>query len=111
MNLKNFIEESDLGFLGVSGWCVVFAGIVCGYGLKKLHKVQRVSMFGESGTRGRDWRNDDSGLDLGRRDRHERHRRLKEERLGALEESRMNLLQQRQEAAVVASAALGKKEV
>ena len=29
MNLKNFIEESNMGFWGVTGWCVVFAGIVC----------------------------------------------------------------------------------
>ncbi|KAL8634859.1 MAG: hypothetical protein Q9228_007588, partial [Teloschistes exilis] len=41
MNLKNFIEESDLGFLGVSAWSFVFAAIVCGYGLGKLRKVQR----------------------------------------------------------------------
>lgn len=44
MNLKNFIEESDLGFAGVSGASFVFAAIVCGYGLIKLRKVQRVSM-------------------------------------------------------------------
>ncbi|KAG8528734.1 uncharacterized protein KY384_006421 [Bacidia gigantensis] len=49
MNLKNFIEESDLGFVGVTGWSLVFAIAVCAYGLKKLRKVQRVSMWGERG--------------------------------------------------------------
>jgi magnesium transporter len=111
MNLKNFMEESSLGFLGVTGWCLVFAGIVCGYGLTKLRKVQRVTMFAESGAKGRDWITDDTGLQLGRREREMRHRRLKAERHGALEETRMNLLQQRQDAAVAASAALVKRGV
>ena len=53
MNLKNFIEESDLGFLGVTAWSFVFAMIVCGYGLKKLRTVQRVSMWGERGSKSR----------------------------------------------------------
>ncbi|KAF4630934.1 hypothetical protein G7Y89_g7204 [Cudoniella acicularis] len=44
MNLKNFIEESELGFWGVTGWSLVFSTIVCGYGLTKLRKVQRVIM-------------------------------------------------------------------
>lgn len=46
MNLKNFIEESDLGFYGISGWCTIFGVIVAAYGLQKLRKVQRVSMYG-----------------------------------------------------------------
>ena len=46
MNLKNFIEESDFGFWGVSAWCTVFGSIVAVYGLQKLRKVQRVSMYG-----------------------------------------------------------------
>lgn len=46
MNLKNFIEESDFGFYGVSGWCTIFGCIVAVYGLQKLRKVQRVSMYG-----------------------------------------------------------------
>ncbi|RMZ74308.1 inner membrane magnesium transporter mrs2 [Pyrenophora seminiperda CCB06] len=46
MNLKNFIEESDLGFYGISAWCSVFGAIVAVYGLHKLRKVQRVSMYG-----------------------------------------------------------------
>lgn len=46
MNLKNFIEESDLGFWGVSAWCTVFGVMVSVYGLHKLRKVQRVSMYG-----------------------------------------------------------------
>ncbi|KAF2848846.1 inner membrane magnesium transporter-like protein mrs2 [Plenodomus tracheiphilus IPT5] len=46
MNLKNFIEESDFGFYGISAWCTVFGVIVAAYGLTKLRKVQRVSMYG-----------------------------------------------------------------
>lgn len=49
MNLKNFIEESDLGFAGISAWCSVFGAFVCIYGLRKLRSVQRVSMWGEAG--------------------------------------------------------------
>ena len=57
MNLKNFIEESDLGFLGVTSWSFMFAAIVCAYGMIKLRKVQRVSMSGEQGKgRQSDWR-------------------------------------------------------
>ncbi|KAL5116066.1 magnesium ion transporter [Pleosporales sp. CAS-2024a] len=46
MNLKNFIEESDLGFYGISAWCTIFGVMVAAYGLQKLRKVQRVSMYG-----------------------------------------------------------------
>lgn len=53
MNLKNFIEESDLGFLGVTTWSLIFAAVVCTYGLKKLRRVQRVSMWGEQGFKSR----------------------------------------------------------
>ncbi|KAF1925470.1 cora-domain-containing protein [Didymella exigua CBS 183.55] len=45
MNLKNFIEETDFGFYGVSAWCTVFGAIVAVYGLQKLRRVQRVSMY------------------------------------------------------------------
>lgn len=105
MNLKNFIEDSDLGFWGVTGWCAVFAGMVCAYGLTKLRKVQRVSMWGESGRKGPSWRHADGGLkgelDLGRRERVERQRRLREERLHALEDMRAHILhQQKQEFAL-----------
>ena len=87
MNLKNFIEESEVGFWGVTGWSVLFSSIICAYGLTKLRKVQRVSMWGESGRRGPNWRHAESSmkgeLDLGRRDRYERQRRLKDERASA----------------------------
>ena len=57
MNLKNFMEDSNLGFLGISAWSFVFAGIVCAYGLHKLRKVQRFSMWGEQGRASRgSWR-------------------------------------------------------
>ncbi|KAI9709937.1 MAG: magnesium ion transporter [Bogoriella megaspora] len=45
MNLKNFIEESDLGFWGVSAFCAVSCVVVFGYGLNKLRKVQRLRMW------------------------------------------------------------------
>ena len=52
MNLKNFIEESDFGFGGVSVTCFGITAIVCFYGLAKLRKLQRVRMWGESGVGG-----------------------------------------------------------
>ena len=47
MNLKNFIEESDMGFWGVSAWCTAVSAVMCVYGLKKLRRVQRISMWGQ----------------------------------------------------------------
>lgn len=52
MNLKNFIEESDVGFGGVSAACFAVTAVVCVYGLSKLRKLQRVRMWGESGVGG-----------------------------------------------------------
>ncbi|KAJ5670649.1 uncharacterized protein N7477_006012 [Penicillium maclennaniae] len=52
MNLKNFIEESDFGFGGVSAICFAITGVVSIYGLAKLRKLQRVRMWGESGVGG-----------------------------------------------------------
>ncbi|KAJ6015262.1 hypothetical protein N7540_009853 [Penicillium herquei] len=52
MNLKNFIEESDFGFGGVSVICFALTGVVSVYGLAKLRKLQRVRMWGESGAGG-----------------------------------------------------------
>lgn len=81
MNLKNFIEESDLGFLGVTAWSFIFAAAVCTYGLKKLRKVQRVSMWGEQGGRGRGpWREVTPAPGLPGESRGERLRRQKEMR-------------------------------
>lgn len=51
MNLENFIEESNYGFFGVSGLCTVLSVVACMYGMKKLRKVQRLSMWGEGGLR------------------------------------------------------------
>lgn len=93
MNLKNFLEDSNLGFFGITACSFLFAGVVCGYGLTKLRKVQRVSMWGESGKRGGrgSWRNTDDDaaarlLETGRRERGERGRRLKDERFSAIRE-------------------------
>lgn len=49
MNLKNFIEESDLGFGLVSAACFISTVVICFYGLIKLRKVQRVRMWGGGG--------------------------------------------------------------
>ncbi|KAJ5110110.1 hypothetical protein N7532_002755 [Penicillium argentinense] len=49
MNLKNFIEEDDFGFGGVSFICFVLTAVVCYYGLGRLRKLQRVRMWGEGG--------------------------------------------------------------
>jgi hypothetical protein len=46
MNLKNFMEESDAGFIGVSVTCAIASVVVLVYGLNRLRRVQRVSMWG-----------------------------------------------------------------
>ncbi|RVX69375.1 hypothetical protein B0A52_06971 [Exophiala mesophila] len=47
MNLKNFVEESDLAFGGVSVVCFALSALVCVYGMRKLRKVQKLRMWGE----------------------------------------------------------------
>ena len=47
MNLKNYFEESAIGFWGVSGISAALSTLVLVYGLGRLRKVQRVSMWGE----------------------------------------------------------------
>lgn len=88
MNLKNFIEESDLGFIGVTTWSFIFAAVVCSYGLHKLRRVQRVSMWGERGGSGRgSYRDLEPVPGLPGESRIERLKRMKEvkmEGLGAL---------------------------
>lgn len=46
MNLENFIEETNFGFGAVTGVSIILSVWVCIYGLKKLHRVQRVKMQG-----------------------------------------------------------------
>lgn len=53
MNLKNFFEESNVGFLGVIAVSVICAAAVWRSGSKRLRQVQRVSMWGEQGSRSR----------------------------------------------------------
>jgi hypothetical protein len=53
MNLKNFIEESDLAFGAVSLTCFGLSAIVCVYGMRRLRRVQKVRMWGEGS--GSDW--------------------------------------------------------
>jgi len=81
MNLKNFIEESDLGFIGVTGWSFVFAAVVCSIGLKKLRRVQRVSMFGERGNERGSWREVSPPPDIFRAERLKRLGQSKHEGL------------------------------
>lgn len=55
MNLKNFIEDSGLAFFTVTGWAFIFSGIICMYGLHKLRRTQRLSMWGEGGKGRKGW--------------------------------------------------------
>ncbi|KAF8477342.1 hypothetical protein BDZ91DRAFT_647794 [Kalaharituber pfeilii] len=55
MNLKNFIEESDFAFVGVSSWAMIFSAIICFYGLHKLRRTQRLTMWGEGGKGRKGW--------------------------------------------------------
>jgi magnesium transporter len=118
MNLKNFIEESDFGFLGITGWSFILSALVCTYGLTKLRKVQRVSMWGEGGRRGRNWRDEDLDRALGQREheaervRHqERARKMKELKLLAMEEMKRQQVKQRHDAAVARAHERGQKDV
>jgi magnesium transporter len=47
MNLKNFIEESDVAFSGVTVACFGLSAIVCVYGMRRLRRIQKVRMWGE----------------------------------------------------------------
>jgi magnesium transporter len=108
MNLKNFIEESDIGFWGVTTWSVVFSAIICSYGLAKLRKVQRVSMFGEGGRKGRNWRDEDASSRLNegaRGSSWERQKRLRWDREEATENMRAQAIKQRLELAMQQAAA------
>lgn len=63
MNVKNFIEESDVAFGSVTVFCFGLSAIVALYGMRKLRKVQKVRMWGEgygsqlNSVRG-NWRNE-----------------------------------------------------
>jgi magnesium transporter len=46
MNLKNYLENSAIGFPAVTGVATIFSLIICMYGLKKLRSVQRIRMDG-----------------------------------------------------------------
>ena len=63
MNLKNFMEEWDLGFGTVSVLCFGLSAIVCMYGMRRLRRVQKVRMWGEGygsdlASRRGNWRSD-----------------------------------------------------
>lgn len=115
MNLKNFIEESDVGFFGISVSCFTLALFVSGWGIRKLRRVQKVSMWGESGvgvgrgygSRG-SWRNVDDGISTSGKQyvggsqerqlletaRRERSRRLKDERVSAMKDGAASMDEQ-----------------
>ena len=78
MNLKNFMEESNFGFGGVTAGSLIVAAWVWMYGLKRLRRVQRVSMWGGQGSRSRGpWTDINSSLPaLPGESRMERHKRL-----------------------------------
>ncbi|KAM0714218.1 hypothetical protein Q7P37_010005 [Cladosporium fusiforme] len=50
MNLENFIEETNYGFFGISGLCAGLTIVSVVWGMRRLRKVQRVRMWGESGS-------------------------------------------------------------
>ncbi|KAK9248646.1 hypothetical protein V1506DRAFT_483264 [Lipomyces tetrasporus] len=49
MNLKNFMEDSGVGFWTVSAFASAIVGAIIVVGLKNLRKVQRVTMMWEHG--------------------------------------------------------------
>ena len=89
MNLENFIEESEWGFVSITTGTFAISAMVALYGMKKLRKVQKVRMWGEGygyhldRSRG-NWRNDtieQAGLRaLPGESRPERMRRLRQEK-------------------------------
>jgi magnesium transporter len=85
MNLKNFMEETDWGFFGVSGASLFFAGAVVWFSLTKLRKLQRVSLWGEQGRRSRgNWKDVDPMPPLPGESKGERLRRLTAARVDAV---------------------------
>lgn len=76
MNLKNYMEASDVAFLGVTFGTAVLAAVVWTYCLKKLRRVQRVSMWGEQRSRSRGPRADTNLPALPGESKVERQKRL-----------------------------------
>lgn len=68
MNLKSFIEEWDWGFPLVSLTCAVFTAIASVYGLRKLRRVQRISMWGEGEVGGKNVKEARRWVQSGRED-------------------------------------------
>ena len=50
MNLTNFMEESSIGLGAVSLACSALTLSVCVYAMKRLRRVQRIKMWGETGS-------------------------------------------------------------
>ena len=76
MNLKNYMEASDVAFLGVTFGSAILAAMVWTYCLKRLRRVQRVSMWGEQRNRSRGPRTDQSLPALPGESKVERQKRL-----------------------------------
>jgi hypothetical protein len=72
MNLKSWIEESDYGFYSVSSACFILSAVAFWYGMGRLRRVQRVSMWGEYGP--------ERGLGLAKRGFKETMKGVEEER-------------------------------
>ncbi len=54
MNLKNFIEEDHFGFAGISAFSTLLTVACCYWAFRRLRQVQRLSMWGESGSQRRE---------------------------------------------------------
>lgn len=46
MNLKNFMEDWDLGFPVVTSIAMGMSMLVCGYGLARLKRIQKLTLYG-----------------------------------------------------------------
>jgi hypothetical protein len=46
MNLKNYMEDWDYGFPVVSSIAFGMSMLVCGYGLTRLKRIQKLTLYG-----------------------------------------------------------------
>ncbi len=85
MNVPNFLEGHNWAFFGLSTFSLGLGVLVCTYGLTKLRRVQRVSMWGEQGRKSnRSWADVDQLPALPGETRTERLKRFEENKKQAL---------------------------
>ncbi|CEP61931.1 Mfm1p LALA0_S04e03906g [Lachancea lanzarotensis] len=48
MNVENYIEETDYGFFVVTAVGVISMGLIFGYSVRQLHKLQKMTLTGSS---------------------------------------------------------------